>query len=353
MPDAATAHAASVLVQSALKLRAGERVVLVEDAASLAVADAVAIAVEACGGWVKRCCLDRMATGGVSGRPYKVLPELLLLALHDADATVFVASAPPAELSMRQALLHVARQRRLRHAHLPGITERAFAAGMRLDYAQVQRLGARVLARMTGARTLVTESAAGTSLMVELAPEAKWLAQLGTLDPGDWGNLPAGALYTSPADVSGVFVADASLGEFFGAREGLLRLNPVRFLVDGGRVVDVQVRSAQLRRDIESMLAVSPNSDRVGLVAIGVNCGIDAPIGDVLLDQNAPGLHLGIGDPAARATGAGWSAPTCFAACQAVSRVLVDGELIVESGRVVLGSRRSLPAHRIHTPVPG
>jgi leucyl aminopeptidase (aminopeptidase T) len=353
MPDAATVHAASVLVQSALKLRTGERVVLIEDAASLTVADAVAIAVETCGGWVKRCCLDRMTTGGGSARPHKVMPELVLLALHDADASVFVASSPPSELSMRQAVLHVVRQRRLRHAHLPGVTEAAFAAGMRLDYAQVQRLGVRVLARMAGARTLLTESCAGTSLMVDLAPEARWLAQLGVLESGEWGNLPAGALYTSPADVSGVFVADASLGEFFGAREGLLRLNPVRFLVDGGRVVDVQARSAQLRKDIEAMLGVSPNSDRVGLVAIGINAGIDAPIGDVLLDQNMPGLHIGIGDPAARATGAGWSAPTCFAACQAVSRVLVDGELVVESGRVVLASRARMPAVRIHTPVPG
>jgi leucyl aminopeptidase (aminopeptidase T) len=353
MPYEATAHAGSVLVQSALKLRAGERVVLVEDAGSLAVADAIARAVETCGGWVKRCCLDRMSTGGNSVRPHKVMPELLLLALHDADASVFVASAPAAELSMRQALLHVVRQRRLRHAHMPGITEAVFSAGLRLDYAQVQRLGARVLARMAGARTLLTESPTGTSLMVALAPEAKWLAQLGVLEAGEWGNLPAGALYASPADVSGVFVADASLGEFFGAREGLLRPNPVRFLIDGGRVVDVQARSAQLRREIESMLAVSANSDRVGLVAIGVNAGIDAAIGDVLLDQNVPGLHIGIGDPAARATGAAWSAPTCFAACQAVSRVQVDGELIVESGRVVLGSRTRMPAARILTPVPG
>ncbi len=353
MADAATAHAASVLVQSALKLRAGERVVVVEDAGSVALADAIASAVETGGGWVKRSRLDRMTTGGSSGRPHKVMPELLLLALHDADASVFVASAPPAELSMRQALLHVVRQRRLRHAHMPGITEAAFAAGLRLDYAQVQRLGARVLARTAAARTLLTESAAGTSLLVALTPEARWLAQLGVLEPGEWGNLPAGALYTSPADVSGVFVADASVGEFFGAREGLLRPNPVRFLVDGGRVVDVQARSAQLRRDIEAMLGVSANSDRVGLVAIGVNAGIDGPIGNVLLDQNVPGLHIGIGDPAARATGAGWSAPTCFAACQASSRVLVDGEIVMDQGRVVLASRTRMPATRIHTPVPG
>jgi len=126
----------------------------------------------------------------------------------------------------------------------------------------------------------------------------------------------------------------------------------VRILVDGGRVVGVESRSAQLKRDIEAMLAVSPNSDRIGLVSIGVNPGLDSPVGDAIVDQNMPGLHIGIGDPAAKTTGASWSAPTCFAACEAGSRVAVDGEVIIEAGRVVLASRRSMPAARINTPVP-
>jgi leucyl aminopeptidase (aminopeptidase T) len=353
MLDSGLAHAARVLVQTALRVRAGERVVIVEDGDSLPTGDAIAAAAEACGGWVKRARLDRLESAGGSARPHKVVPDLLLLALHDADASVFVASAVAAELPMRQALLHIVRQRKLRHAHMPGIAPEALVAGMRLDYAQVQRLGARVLARLHGARTIVTESPAGTSLRVELAPDARWFAQLGVLEPGQWGNFPAGALYTSPAAVSGVFVADASLGEFFGAREGLLRLNPVRLLIDDGRVVDVEARSPQLKRDVEAMLAVSANSERVGLVSIGVNPGIDSAVGDALVDQNLPGLHIGIGDPAPRATGASWSAPTCFAACQAASRVLVDGDLVVESGRVVLASKRKMAPVRVSTPVPG
>ncbi|HEY8087463.1 MAG TPA: hypothetical protein VIF09_06450 [Polyangiaceae bacterium] len=353
MIDPGLAHAAQVLVQTALKVRAGERVVLVEDAGSLHLGDAIAGAIESSGAWVKRARLDKLSSAGGSGRPHKVVPDLLLLALHDADASVFVASALPAELPMRQALLHVVRQRSLRHAHMPGIGAPALVAGMHLDYAQVERLGTRVLARLRGARTLVTESPAGTHLSVDLSPDTRWFAQLGVLAPGKWGNFPAGAMYTSPADANGVFVADASLGEFFGAREGILRASPVRLLVDRGRVVGVEARSPQLKRDLEAMLAVSPNSDRVGLVSIGVNPGIDSPVGDALVDQNLPGLHLGIGDPAARATGATWSAPTCFAACQASSRVLVDGDVIVEAGRVVLPSKRSMPAARISSPFPG
>jgi leucyl aminopeptidase (aminopeptidase T) len=315
--------------------------------------DAVATAVEASGGWVKRARLDRLASAGGSGRPHKIVPDPLLIALRDADASVFVASALPAELTMRQALLHVVRQRGLRHAHMPGVAADAFVAGMRLDYAQVERLGQRVLGRLSGTKSILAESPAGTSLRVDISPDARWFAQLGVLAPGRWGNLPAGAIYTSPTSANGIFVADASLGEFFGAREGVLRANPVRLLIDGGRVVGVESRSPQLKRDIEAMLRISPNSDRIGLVSIGVNLGLDSPVGDALVDQNMPGLHLGIGDPAAKTTGATWSAPTCFAACEAASRVVVDGEVIIEAGRVVLASRRKMPVTRISTPVPG
>ncbi|MGD0530423.1 MAG: hypothetical protein ABSE49_35135 [Polyangiaceae bacterium] len=353
MTDPALASAARVLVESALGLRVGERVVVIEDASSMPIGDAIAVVVEAAGGWVKRSRLDRLASASGSGRPHKVVPDLLLTALRDADACVFIASAMPAELTMRQALLHVVRQCRLRHGHMPGISDRSFVAGMRLDYGHVERLGHRVLGRLSAARSILAESPAGTSLRIQLAPETKWFEQLGVLAPGRWGNLPAGAIYASPASASGLFVADASVGEFFGAREGVLRANPVRMLVDAGRVVGVECRSVQLKRDVEAMLGVSPNSDRIGLVCLGVNPGIDSPVGDALVDQNMPGLHLGIGDPAAKTTGATWSAPTCFAACEAASRVVVDGEVVIEASRVVLASRRTMPAARVSTPVPG
>src|SRR5579862_8768557 len=116
MSDPGLLLAAQVLILSALKLRAGERVVVIEDAASASIGDALAAAVEVSGGWVKRTRLDRLTSAGGTGRPHKVVPDLLLLALHDADTSVFVASAMPAELPLRQALLHVVRQRKLRHA---------------------------------------------------------------------------------------------------------------------------------------------------------------------------------------------------------------------------------------------
>jgi len=110
----------------------------------------------------------------------------------------------------------------------------------------------------------------------------------------------------------------------------------VKLTIEAGRVTKVEAQSAELQTDIEKMLAFAPNSDRVGLVAIGVNEGVDVPTGEAVVDQNLPGLHLFIGDPAGRATGVTWSARTSFAACQAGSSVSIDGMLSIDSGRIVI-----------------
>lgn len=327
----AIAHAAAVLARTALKLRAGEHLVIVEDSESQNVGAAIADAADAIGAWVKRVRLDRLGA-----RPHRLAPEPLIDVLRAANASVFTARALHQEAAMRQAVLHVVRERGLRHAHMPGISDLGFAAAVRLDYDALRRVGETMLAMLAPARTIVAESDAGTSLYITLGAESHWFAQLGALEPGDWGNFPAGALYASPADVSGVFVADASLGEFFGMREGLLARKAARLLIERGRVVAVEAPNApELRRDLESMLGFAANSDRVGLVAIGVNYGIERPTGDASVDQNLPGLHLGIGDPAGRASGATWRAQTCFAACASSSRVIVDGVEVIRAASLV------------------
>ena len=325
---------ARVLTRTGLKLRFGERLVVVQDrsAESDAIATAIAEAADDIGAWVRRIRLEDVVSSG-SARPHRALPEVIALAVQDAHACVFVASALHQEAPMRQGLINLARECKLRHAHMPGVRAASFLAGLRADCDDVVRVGEEVLYRVSIARTIRVFSAAGTSLEIDLEPGRRWVAQLGELEAGGWANFPAGALYTSPKTVRGIFVADASLGEFFGAREGLLVPKPVRLHIDGGRVVAVECEKARgLRDDVEAMLAFSANSARVGLIAFGVNFGLDAPIGDVLVDQNAPGIHLGIGDPSGKATGAAWSAPTCFAACEAASSVVVDDEILVQNG---------------------
>ena len=238
---------------------------------------------------------------------------------------------------MREQLLHVVGACAVRHAHLPAISRIAFARGLALDYQKVETWGRSMALRLELASSLEAESAAGTSLRVKLGPDARWSAHLGVVAPGKWACLPSGALYASPLSVDGVFVANASIGEFFGAREGLLLERPVRFFIENSRVVKVEAPHAPtLLRDVQTMLAVAANSDRVGLVAIGINAGVEAPTGEAVVDETMPGLHLVLGDPAGKVIGSGpWSARTSFTACQAGGRVLVDGSLAIENGKIV------------------
>src|SRR3984957_8631436 len=336
--DAQLSHASEVLLRSALHLREHQRIVIVADADTARIGDALARTANGLGAIVTAARLDELksvSTGHTGDRPHKVLPDLVRRAMLAAQASVFVASAPHQELSMREQLLHIVGACGVRHAHMPGITARAFVAGLRLDYEQVAAWGRALFRRLEFAQHVHTTSAAGTDLELTFAADPRWVPRLGTLAAGKWVNFPAGAIYASPLSADGVIVVNASLGEFFGAREGLLLHKPATLTLEGGRVVKVEApHSPELENDIRQMLAFAPNSDRVGLVAIGVNEGVDVATGEAVVDQNLPGLHLFLGDPSGRATGVRWSARTSFAACQAGSSVTIDGVVTIDQGRL-------------------
>jgi leucyl aminopeptidase (aminopeptidase T) len=331
-------RAAGVLVRTGLRVGPGERCVIVADEGSGDIGEALERAVVAEGGHATLARLDELrsvATGHSGERPHRVLPDTLRRAMLAAQASVFVASAPQKELSMREQLLHIVAACGVRHAHLPGIARLSFVRGLVADHERIARAGSATLRKLGHARFLEAESAAGTKLFVRLGDEPRWVANLGDVQPGTAVTFPSGALYASPASVRGTFVANASLGEFFGAREGLLSAHPVRFVFVDGCVVRVEApHSAELQREIESMLALAPNSNRVGLVVLGVNPGLSAPTGDAAVDQNLPGLHLVLGDPGGRVSGVGWSARTSFVACSAEATVVANGATLIDHGRL-------------------
>jgi hypothetical protein len=80
---------------------------------------------------------------------------------------------------------------------------------------------------------------------------------------------------------------------------------------------------------------MTPESSRVCLVTIGVNQSIAAATGEVAVDQNLPGLHIGVGDPSIRMPGGAYNARAAFAACQSDATVDADGDVLVEAGRIV------------------
>ena len=332
------AKAADVLVQTALRVGPGERFVVVGDLPTMPILAALEHAGRAAGAEVASLRLDELrsySTNHSGERPHKVLPDAVRRAMLSAQASVFVASSPRAESSMRDQLQHVVGACRIRHAHLPGITPAAFAAGLAVCHAKIAESGKALLHLLEVGREITCTSPEGTNLVVH--PGARhWITRFGRVEPGESVTFPTGSLCVAPESIRGCFAASASLGEFFGARERLLR-EPILFDIEDGAVVRVQCSgSPELVRDVEAMLAVAPNSERVGLVILGLNPSAPHPIGAASVDQHRPGLHLVIGDPLSNVTGAGWSARTSFAACQAQSSVQVDGVPIAEGGRLLL-----------------
>lgn len=325
------ALAAMVLVKTALRVTAGERFVAVGDLESQPMLAALENAARELGAESVSLRIDLLrsySTNHSGERPHKVLPDAVRRAMLSAQASAFVASSPHSESSMRDQLLHVVGACRIRHAHMPGITPVAFAMGLVTDHGTIAESARALERKLEVAREIAVESPAGTKLVVRTGKGHRWVGRTGIIGPGEHAPFPTGSVIATPEEVDGTFVATASLGEFFGIREGLLR-DPVRFTIVGARVTGVScAKNPQLVKDIETMLQVAANSDRVGLVIIGLNRGILEPVGDVCVDRHRPGMHLVIGDPMTKLTTAGWSARTSFAACQAKSSVLVDGALV-------------------------
>ncbi|MBX3187810.1 MAG: hypothetical protein KF819_12375 [Labilithrix sp.] len=332
-------HAAKTLLGAPVRgaspdarfVEAGDELAVVVDDASQRIGAALARAAEEIDARATVVVLERP-----EDKPIKVLAPDVHDALVKARTAVVATRCPNAERSMREQLAAVVKACGIRHARLADITEHAFARGLRLDQRVVCEAGRAMEQRLALARAIDVESSAGTRLRIGVTPGG-WVERLGEVAPGVAVGFPAGALYTLPDSVEGIFVADASLGEFFGAREGSLRDKPVRFEIRAGKVVSVHAPSSPaLEADVRATLGFADGSDRVGLVVIGVNGGIEEPSGDAAVDQNLPGLHLGIGDAGGRMTTAvSCKARTAFAACQATSRVTIDGQIVVEGGKLV------------------
>lgn len=334
--DESSLHAAAtVLVSSALRVAPGERFVVVGDESTIPLLTALETAGREAGAEVAALRLDQLrsvSTNHPGDRPHRVLPDGVRRAMLAAQASVFVASAPDAETGMRDQLLHAAWACRVRHAHMPGTSLAAFAAGFATDYRELEARGLRVARVLEGGTSLRLESAGGTDLVVEAPRNGRWMPRLGHVESGEAVLLPAGSLAAVPETVSGTFVADASISGYPGVLPA-----PLRFEIAGGKVVRVTSDGpADILRTVEQKLASGPEHDRVGLVVVGLNEGIGAPLGDASVDQHRPGVHLGMGPFAAKAATNAAAGRLPMFACSADTTVMLDGTLVVDRGRVAL-----------------
>jgi leucyl aminopeptidase (aminopeptidase T) len=311
-----------------LGVTSADRFVLVGDEATSEVDDALEHAALETGARCLRIRLDRFV------RPLASLHPSLREEILEFEPTVstIAVQVVPGELPFISALrLFLVDDARCRHAQMAGITRQMMEEGMAADYHEVAGIARRLHEIVGDASEIAVTGEFGTDLVARFTPAHRWVGGNAIYrEPGQWGNLPAGEVATSPLSVEGV-IATKVLGDQFG-RYGMLA-KPARFVIRDTRAVEVDAPSpAGLEEELLAYLDQHPCSRRVGEFAIGCNTALTRLIGHLLQDEKFPGVHVAFGDPYARETGADWSCPTHVDVVASGCTLIVDGTCIMRDG---------------------
>jgi leucyl aminopeptidase (aminopeptidase T) len=324
------ANAARRIVEGALGVAGGDSVAIIVDEARHQLGATLAEMTRVVGGTPLVVELEE------SARPAHLLPEAVRQTMRSAQASILLIGFHEGELGMRLEVAMLVKELGLRHAHMVGVTRASMLTGFSVDPVRILDATRAVRTRLRPSSVLRLRTLAGSDLEIKLDPANRWAEHVGVIRPGRWENLPAGELMTSPADVHGVFVCDASIGAHFGQAAGLLADRPISFEIEGGLCKRVRSSDHALQREVEAFLRAEHFANRVGTVSLGTNVGILAPIGDILCDQNLPGLHLGFGSPIPEQTGANWNARSQVTAACAHADVDLDGAPLLRRGRYLV-----------------
>jgi aminopeptidase len=318
-------------VDVCLAVTPGERVALIADEPSREVAASLEQALAD-----REAVIDAVLIESVARRPLRGAPREVLAALEHCDAGILCVQPMEGELAARMAIVATVERRRIRYAHMIGVTPRIMREGMRADYRQVDRLSQQLCERMQKATRLTVRTAAGTDFSATFDPSLVWVKTSGLIYPRYWSNLPAGEVFTTPASVDGTFVCDGTAGDYFNAKYGILDRTPLVLDIRGGRLVSARCERHDLEQDFWNYTHTDENSDRVGELAFGTNLGLREMIGILLQDEKVPGVHLAFGDPYGSQTHADWSSKTHIDVLTRECDVWIDDEPVIESGRYLL-----------------
>ena len=318
-------------VEVCLDVQPGEQVALIADEASREVAAAMEEALLERGALTSPVLIE-----SVTPRPMTAAPSEILATLEHADAGIMCVQPREGELAARMAIVAVVERRRVRYAHMVGVTPRIMIEGMRADYRQVDRLSQQLCDRMEGATSLTVKTPGGTNFSATFDHSLAWVKTSGLINPRYWSNLPAGEVFTTPASVDGTFVCDGTAGDYFNAKYGELRDHPLVLEISGGRLVSARSDHAGLERDFWEYCHTDANSERVGELAFGTNLGLRDMIGILLQDEKVPGVHIAFGDPYGSQTHANWKSRTHVDVLTRNCDVWIDDEQVIAAGRYLL-----------------
>ncbi len=321
---------ATIATQTCMNIRAEDRVYIISDETTWMIGKALEEeALVTC----KNVRLIKLEDFGA--RPIEAMPEGFMEAIYDFNPTVtlFAAGSQKGELMFRMGITVQMLKKgiKFRHGHMVSITEELMREGMRADYQQIHDLTMQVYEIVKPAKTISFTSKKGSNVTAEFSPDLKWIPCHGLYhNPGDWGNLPEGEVFTCPETVNGTIVADI-LGDHFSPKYGVLD-TPVIFEVKDGWVEKIHCDNKEIEAEVWDYLSSNENGRRIGEFAIGTNTTLTKLTGNLLQDEKLPGIHIAFGDPGARTTGADWAATTHVDVIPTDCTIKVDGKVLMQDG---------------------
>lgn len=318
-------------VETCLAVKPNEHVALIADQASRSVAASLSAALAEC-----RATCTALLLEDFGSRPMRAAPEAVLAALETADVGVMCMTPQPGELGARMAIVKIVERRQIRYAHMVGVTPEIMRQGMRTDYKMVDRLSDKLRDRMLRAHALTVKTGSGTTIAAHFDRGLDWVKTSGLISPRYWSNLPAGEVFTTPANVDGTFVCDATAGDHFNGKYGDLQSTPLTLKIKNARLVEVHCDRKDLEQEFWEYCHTDENSDRVGELAFGTNLGLSEMIGILLQDEKFPGVHLAFGDPYGSQTHADWKSKTHVDVLTRNCDVWIDADQIISKGKYQL-----------------
>lgn len=323
-----TIHGAAKVVNVCAAVKPGERVLIVTDAETAAVAEAVATAAHL---QTSEVAVMLIPPGRVDGGEP---PPLVRAAMLETDVIVAAVSRSISHsTAVNAALANGARM-----VSLAGFRpEDLVRGGIEADFLAQRVLCDRVADRLGDAETARLTSDAGTDLLLRLGKRPA-NSHPGIADrPGQFTAVPNIEANIAPIEneSQGVIVFDGSIPNL---RTGRPLGDPVMVHVKGGSIVAIEggAEAALLKRIWNEQ--DDPTVYTVAQLAVGLNPRCTGFTGGFLNDHGVFGsVHIGIGT--SMNLGGDVKAPLHFDGMLRAPRLELDGQVVVEDWNVMIGDQ--------------
>jgi len=327
-------------VVNCVKVKPGDKTVIITDLETEKLGNAIARQVETAGGFVRKFIMEEFGPRPDDGKAPLRFPSAIRDSMAHADVSFYIASVRLGELnSFRHPMTALVEKHLLRHAHMPGFVKEMMCQGMAADYTQIRKLSRRVYEIVRKARQIRVTTPAGTDIEVGLSPKLKWVICDGDIQPGKWTNLPDGEVFTAPDDVNGIVVVDGCMGDIATKKFGGMKGAPLSYEIKHGRCIrgSVSCKNKELKKVFDRYtFETDANSNRAGEFAIGTNIGLKKLIGIMLQDEKFPSVHLALGSPLPNSTGARWNSRAHNDGLLLSPTVVADGRVIMKNGKFLI-----------------